>query len=421
MSSRRTPKQTFMQRAKIKSLSPKEKERRWLQHVDTMKDQQAVGMRGNRRLARKGYTRGTRLTRVGTTAALHLTPCAQNYFLALVAPFSEKMVACVPDMHAVPSKKIRVKTRGVFATGQDGNGFCVVCNWCNSSVDSAIGYSQAPLVTSTSVLSISPPAVGVGFSQQPKLPYNALAFQNSGSTPGVQARTVGVGLRIRYIGPELARSGQITGIRHPDNETLVGLSYDNIKSYSTAKVYGNKREWHYVMYRPVRPDEYHFSQDPATASDSTNFKWEMGFIINGTTKVDGTPGSASFEWETIRYVEYIGNIDNITKTHVDLVGMSHVRNSLPEKSTTAKPHSHLMKSIKSIEDSIGESLPAAAGGAMAYKNFMAPAAEAGAAEETGFLASAAAKASEFGAYVSEALPSAAEFAEGIATLAPALI
>jgi hypothetical protein len=160
------------------------------------------------------------------------------------------------------------------------------------------------------------------------------------------------------------------------------------------------------MWRPTSPDDYEFSEFGAGSSGAVVLaawpKYETGFGIIGTTGGSGSPGPASFEWEHIRYVEYIGNIDNITHSHVDVVGMSHIRNSLPSSSSTDNAHQHLSKAVKEVEDSIGESLPAAAGGAMAYKHFAT-----GAAEEApsilGSLEAAASSVAEFMAPIATTL------------------
>ena len=167
-----------------------------------------------------------------------LSQCAQHYALALEAPFSYKGVACIPDLHGVPSKKLRVKSRGVFSTGVDGNGFLVADCWANSNDTSAVTASTAALVSSSAPL----PAFSVGVSDllQTKLPYASTQFAATSSDPAVEARTVAVGLRIRYLGTELARSGQITAVRHPDNSSLINIPYAQMKSFSTAKTFSNQ-------------------------------------------------------------------------------------------------------------------------------------------------------------------------------------
>ena len=407
-------KEQFMKRRKIRVLSKKEQERRWRQHRAANRgvNQQMYGTRLRQRQTPKGKS----------VASLVLSPCAQDYLLALEAPFSAKQVACVPDLHAIPSKKLKIKTRGTFSTGLTGEGFITVCNWCNSRTGGAVFATESVYAGSGSIL--PPGTAGTTLTSQPKLPYIASDFEATNKTPGVQARTVGVGLRIRYIGPELARSGQITGIRHPDNENLNGLTFNAIKAYSTAKTFRNDRQWHYVMWKPVRPSEYHFSAEEATASDGVNYKYETGFILSGTTDTNGAPGPAQFEWELKRFVEYVGNIDNITPSHTDVVGMSHVRNASPVKSTTAQPHKRVADIIKHIEDHVGESLPAIGAGALAYKKFFGG--EAAEAESSsGILDSIAATGenifSSVGSSIAEFLPEGvtlAEVGEGALALAP---
>jgi hypothetical protein len=388
-----------MARKKIAKLPPKEKARRWEQHKAARSSNKS----------RPGTSRNTQLvarkTKRGYIAETHLSPCAKEYFLALNAPFSVKTTACVPDLHAIPSQKVRVKTRGTFSTGTAGNGFCIASSWTNANDKPAV-YSSlstyAPVFFPGTTLEVTTQQ-----AVQPKLPFADASFSNFGTEPGVQARTVASALRIRYTGPSMYRSGQIFGLRHPDNQTLCTRSFAEALSYTTTRTYRNKGEWITVMWRPTAPDDYEFSEygnanGGATASLSAWPKYEMGFGITGTTGANGVLGPASFEWEHIRYVEYIGNIGNITRSHVDVVGMSHVRNAMDSKSTTDKPHEHLANAVKQVEDSIGESLPAAVGGGLAYRQFAAGAAE----ESPGIMATletAAASVSEMAAPIAEVL------------------
>jgi len=210
------------------------------------------------------------------------------------------------------------------------------------------------------------PPVGTSTLIPSKLPYGTAAFQAQGAQPGVQARTVGYGLRMRYIGPELARSGQIIGVRHPDNETLVGLSSAQCRSYQTAKTCSNKRQWIYASYRPVRPNEYEFSADACSASDSNNYKHSLGFLVTGTTDTSGSPGPAPFEFEIVQYVEFIGNVDNVTRSHTDVAGMSHIRNSIPVKSVTDNLTKMAAQVSQQVQHSMKEALPLALPAAAAY-------------------------------------------------------
>lgn len=406
-----TEKQRFMAKPKIAKLRKKEQERRWRQH------------QASRRADRmpQGYSRNTRMKAVATPkghkAELMLSSCSKEYFLAMQAPFSLKQTACVPDLHSVPSKKVRLKTKGTVETGTDGNGFIMVCPWCNSSNGGFVKKSSA-----TNVYPKVPPVLDatVATDFQSQLPYVDGNFNRGLSNPAnsVQARTVMVGIRIRYVGPAISRGGQITALRHPDNEDLMDHTYEEIKNYQTAKTYSNKAQWIYTLWRPTQPSDYEYSVYPNNPATNVGPYWSMGFTIQGTSGFSGAPGTAKFEYEVIRYVEYIGRIDNVTRSHVDLAGMSHIRNSLGTKSSTDKPHTHLAHAIKRIEDDIGESLPAVAAGAYGYSKYAAPTEEAAAEGGESLIGSAL---ESLSTYASSLIPEAGEVGATLAEVAPFLI
>ncbi len=298
---------------------------------------------------------------------IRLSHCAADYANALIMPFSLHKPACIPDLHAVPSKKIRVVNRGTFSTGTGGYGQIVMIPWCGSNDSSDVIYSLSNFALGETLVK-----AGVGIDANAfnsKLPYPGSAWQGN-TTGGIRHRVVGAGLRIRYIGPESARSGQIVGFREPDNYGTDGLSYSRMRQLETSETFRNSENWHYVMYRPANPAEYEFSPNPCASQDvgqtvATSFM-SQGFVITGTTDINGNPSPAPFEWETVRFIEYIGNIQSVTRTHVDVQGMSHVRNGLPVKSSTANPLSYVSHAVQGITKSLQEAAPSVGAGALAY-------------------------------------------------------
>lgn len=389
-----------MQQAKIRNLPKAEKERRWRQSQNSKASSNIPSQRNYR--TPKGKT-------LGTLASQHMSKCGRDYMMALTHPFGLKHPVCVPDFHSLPSKKVRCKTRTTFTTGSDGNGFVILCAWCNGNTGGGI-YASTAAWTGANFPNTLTDANTVAIAQ-PKLPYDLDLFETVTPNPGVQARTVGVGIRVRYTGPSLYRSGQIYAIRHPDNETLVGKDFDEAMAYSTGKSYHNRGQWINLYWRPAAPNDYQFSPSPTEPllpiiEQGIEPKFELGFAFRGTTEASGTLGSASFEVEVIRFVEYIGQIDNISHSHTDINSMSHIRNSLPTKSSTDNAHHTFQKSVKAVEDSIGESLPEVAGGALAYRQLTAPAAE----EGSGFFTSLLEGGTEIVEGAAEALPYLAEAA-----------
>jgi hypothetical protein len=288
---------------------------------------------------------------------MKLSPCAAEYLAALQFPFSTKALACIPDMHALPSKKIRVVERGTFSTGLNGFGWVIACPWVTAS--------DLPCISATSagyngVAQISNPTVvtaNVINNFQSKIPYTANQFYATTTDPGIEARVVGAGLRIRYIGSEMARSGQIAALRHPDNEDLIGFDDRRFRSYENCKVFPNNREWSYVVYRPAKPNEYEYSRDPESPGETTNYKWCLGFHIAGTTASTGAVGPAPFEYQFVQFIEYLGKIEAVTRSHVDVTGLSHVRNSIPDSSAYQSPQKMLAKTTRRLRDSMVETLP----------------------------------------------------------------
>ena len=414
-------KQEFFSKPKYSTLSTKEKEARWQQYRSSNRLGKTTG----------GRNRSTRIkiAKPGGQATLHLrmTPCAVDYMKSLVTPFSLTQPACIPDLHAVPSKKIRVKCRGVFSTGTTGDGQCVALPACTSNQGSIVyitdpTYALGPTIQSSVAAGVTGPVCS-------KIPYDSTVFAGA-TTGGIRSRLVGFGVRIRYIGPELARSGQITGFREPDNAGTIGLTYDRVRALSTSKTFSNKRQWIYASYRPVQPAEYEYSPfacspevPGATASSSST---PLGFVISGTTDTSGNPGPAPFEYETISFIEYIGNIDNVSHTHVDVIGMSHVRNSLPVKSVSDNLVHTAKTAAGQLSASLRQAAPAIGAGVLGYhllakgssaEQAAAAASEATAAAEGGFLSSVKHFGTEAFDWLGEAAPEAMEALEVAAAVA----
>jgi hypothetical protein len=195
-------------------------------------------------------------------------------------------------------------------------------------------------------------------------------------------------MRIRYRGTELNKGGSLTAMRHPDNETLVGKNTDDLRQYETCTVGMISRDWITVTYRPVRPGEFEYSPYPVGDADSPGAgngvqNFPLAFRIDGTTTTTGS-GPQQFDVELVKFIEFIGSVDNITRTHTDLQSMSLVRNALPSKSVSKKPSNTLMKGIVSIGKEALKTLP----GHMA-NNLLK---ESASAESGGFLAGIADKA-----------------------------
>jgi hypothetical protein len=348
----------FYSKKKIEHLSAKEKEKRWKQHRAAKTSARA----------RPGYNRNTKI-KVHTVdgknyGSMRLTHCASEYANCLIMPFTLHKVACIPDLHAVPSKKLRIVLRGTFSTGTGGYGHLLQSPWCGAKDANQVNFTTASYALGETLFN-----VGAGMSAQVagKLPYGVLQWAGN-VTGGIKHRLVGSGLRIRYIGPESSRSGQIVAFREPDNDNLDTLTYNRVRELETSATFRNTGEWQYVMYRPAKPSEYEYSPNPCATNDiglsAVSSYRTQGFTITGTTDINGNPSPAPFEYELVSFFEFIGNVSAVTRTHVDLTGMSHVRNALPVKSVTDAPIQYVKQAARAIGHSLAEAAPAVGAGAL---------------------------------------------------------
>jgi len=331
-------KQQFMNKPTIKNLSSAEKERRWAQH--------RANKGQNFTVSRPPPT----VEEPNPIAAVtHTFPsCAVHYLQALENPFTLEHPACIPDLHSVPSKKIRAIARSTFSTGINGDACAILCP--HTKVSTGVSYiTTTSVFPSTGGLTVVPVPGGVGITGNAiaKLPYSGTAFA-AFTTGGIEGRVVGCGIRIRYTGREIDRAGQIVAFRDPDNENVASIkTFQQLRDLESSQTFDVSREWTYCHYKPCRPDEYEYSRNGETSGvepipGGISCRLSMGFLIVGAVP------STGFECEVVTFIEYVGNIDNVSHTHSDITSMSQIRNATPMPVGTQNPHLTLLKSVHKI-------------------------------------------------------------------------
>jgi len=291
------------------------------------------------------------------TALASLSQCAMGYAMALSDPFNLQKEVCVPDLHVVPSKKVKAVTRGTFTTGTAGAGFIMACVQCKTNNNEPIQFSNSTFSGSA--------FTNIGTQRSPaayaQLPYLDTDFKGqSGASTLVSGRVVGYGLRVRYIGNKLGMGGQVIGYRQAENGDINNLSFTQLRTFTHAKMQRVDGDWHCVTYLPVRPEEFEYSNYPDTAQSAGTTpqtgKFELGFAIEGTYNAAGVLGPAPFEFEVYQHIEYLGQIDNVTRSHSDIESMSIIRNALPVSTVSKKPeraHLSLLSRIGSYIEEKG--------------------------------------------------------------------
>jgi hypothetical protein len=167
----------------------------------------------------------------------------------------------------------------------------------------------------------------------------------SSSTDGMVGRIVAVGLRVRYIGSELNRSGLVYGLVHPAHASLHSYTIPNMTAYRECIRRPVSRAWTTLVASAVNFDEstypdvsdlialgtspYNQAQLEATfpfstGSSVTSSNPNLGAFIMAFA-VTGTEGNL-YEWELITHQELIGSqVQNaVSPSHSDQVGLSHI-------------------------------------------------------------------------------------------------
>lgn len=245
----------------------------------------------------------------------HLSECSDLYLRVLCEPFQPYSSACVPDLNDTPSQKIRTVQRGVVNIGTASRGFIAVDVWRN-----AFNNTGAVLATD---LGFATDAIGstaitgvVGHSNA-QSPYPIASL---GSGDGfIQFRPVAVGVRIRYIGTELDKSGRTIPFRHPTNRAINTYTEESCLAYAETHPQPVARKWSAATWVPTSSQDYDYQ------IAITNFVGVPG--VNRNTIcifIDGKPGIA-YEYEVVSYYEYTGAVANATPSHSDIQGVSAIR------------------------------------------------------------------------------------------------
>jgi hypothetical protein len=264
---------------------------------------------------------------------MNLSPCANEYLKALTDPFNLGALPCVPDLVSFPSKKTRTIGYGTLAVGTAGVGF-VCCTPLNFANDTKAGYYSTSSWTG-SAIDLNSDTTGVSHFLDNQKPYSNTIITTQ---VGVNSRTVGCGLRVRYTGTELNRGGVVVALAMGDSS----CAYRDFTSLATdpaAVRYPVSRGWKTICFRPSSSVETEFVQGVyavANNGSDSSVQFRLAFIVTGT------PGN-TFEWEYISFSEFIsgsGTIsvppikpDGLSKSHTDLMGMSVTRDFLSQGRT----------------------------------------------------------------------------------------
>jgi hypothetical protein len=274
----------------------------------------------------------------------NLSPCSRKYLRALTDPFSFVVGACVPDLRNQPSLKVSTLYRGTFqASITTGFGCLLVAptTFANDvffAIDTDSSYASGAVPPFTGI------TAGANYQLDSQLPYTWAQFQPSAGFDTYEARLVGCGVRVRYLGTQLNLSGRFVIAQAPENVAMSGLSISQILSSQAARsiTINSARKWEGIFWQPYSNSDYEYSQLAVgnLFQNNTNLLLarsipSLCIAVDGATSTASSP--STYEVEIVRYFEFTRRtgVIGMTPTHSDIPGMSAIRDAT--QATDRKP------------------------------------------------------------------------------------
>jgi len=274
-----------------------------------------------------------------------MTECARKYFVAIARPFDpDSRGACIPIFPSRPSQKITARKRGTFSAGTTGFGYIAVAPTIMR--DFASIFTTTQFFEQSTINATTASVLGQLLGAFETLPYNRVdCLPVSDTMPAsVAGRIISYGIRVRYIGTELNLGGSMCLYVDPGHGNLNSFDYASLSSRSEAINLSVSRQWSETVIFSFDTIETEYPQSLVAVPNSSIrvlFPLSSGEALTVSSlddltgavplvvAVSGATVGATFEYELIAHVEYIGSPTQSAQTvsHVDLDGMSKVQNS----------------------------------------------------------------------------------------------
>jgi len=276
--------------------------------------------------------------RVLNTSYSSFSQCTKDYANALIDPWTVTRPPCVPDNVTLPSFKFGARQRSTFVIGTLGVGYVFVNPYLPYKDVDVTGF-----FTSSTYASADIEGGGV---------LGVVPFQNDSPFTKAefgpllnQSRLVGCGLRARYTGTEISRSGQAISFRQPTNNDMFyggSVSESEILTFKETTTNPVDRQWHYAIYRPATPTDLAYSNPTALTANFCLLIAVFG----------GQPGQ-SYEFDYVSWFEVVGsNLPNLTRSHADPIGMAAVSMAMPIVQPTRSPTNTLRGFLKEMASGV---------------------------------------------------------------------
>lgn len=278
-----------------------------------------------------------------------LSKCATDYAISLADPFTGPL-ACVPTYPAVLTRKLRVYAKGTFSTGTTGFGFIVFDPSYGIANDQTFVLASDALYGGVTIIG----AVGT----TAYLSNSDYQAADLGSGPNqIVFRVVSGGLRIRYIGTELNRGGQVCGLTDPNHNSLLTRTFGSLSGEEQSRLFPVNREWITLLYRPFLVGDTEFANS-LVGTTPLDPSFYMGYALQSPTA-----GPCVFEFEAYSTYEAQGrNVRGMTASHVDPTGYAAVHTATNLSPALAPTVAKTADRTKSFLNTVGSTLTSTVSG-----------------------------------------------------------
>ena len=283
--------------------------------------------RKNRDSARKASALPARRSLPTAPKRSGLSVPASQYAQSLANPFTGPL-ASIPDFPSVPSRRLRVYSRGFFSTGTANIGFiCASPPMASRSDVDSVWYSGSSYAGTSFQTNTATAGVLSGTTN------SDYANAEFGAGTLLRGRIVSSGLRIRYSATNLNRGGTVLGLITPNHNLLTTMTFNVADNYECSARFTPSTKWQTVTYCPISQTEllydiYCGSPNAAVAP----FPY-MGFIVQSPQPA--VPITFQFEFFTVLEVQGI-NARGLVPSLADPAGFAAVQTAA--QMSMMRPH-----------------------------------------------------------------------------------
>lgn len=309
-----------------------------------------------------GESKGDNSVRGGPQAAAKLTKlgfskCSILYAMARINSFQLNEPPCIPDEVVLVSYKYGAFTRGNFTIGTNAvsnDGFVAQNPYSPGNTNLSVSTTTAAYVNSGYTIG------GVGVLGLPNnSPFPTANFL-AGGVPQNYFRVVGAGIRARYMGSELNRSGRYIMYRDANN--------NNIQTNPNSSFFMNTLE---TTSCPVGPDWCYCHFSPAIAQDLVYGNAVAASFLCNLILVNGGVSGTVFEFEAVWWFEATGPLLPVmSASSSDPQGFAVTQSALATTQPTQTPasswKSFLTEASSIVKDTLSFIGPAAKAAAMFF-------------------------------------------------------